>query len=91
MAKAAENRLSSPRIYLLRMAVFVVLSGFIALILYKQIFEFFRNNPQAQAQLRAPIYEDKVVDFVLELAKVTDNVVTPEELMKDPEDTVKAA
>lgn len=45
MAKAAENRLSSPRIYLLRMAVFVVLAGFIALILYKQIFEFFRANP----------------------------------------------
>ena len=34
--------------------------------------------------MRAPIYEEKVVDFVLELAKVADNIVTPEELAKEP-------
>lgn len=34
----------------------------------KQVFEFYRQNPQAQAQIRAPLFEDKVVDFILELA-----------------------
>ena len=38
----------------------------------KQVVEFYRSNPQAQAQLRAPIFEDKVVDDILELAKVTE-------------------
>ena len=42
--------------------------------------EFFRKNPRAADTLRGPIFEDKVVDFVLELAKVTDEVVTPEDL-----------
>ncbi len=34
----------------------------------RQVYEFYTKNPQAMAQLRAPIYEDKVVDFVLEMA-----------------------
>ncbi|WP_091738731.1 trigger factor [Phenylobacterium immobile] len=51
----------------------------------QQIFELFRNNPQAQAQLRAPLFEDKVVDLIVEKAKVTDNAVTKEELMKEDE------
>jgi trigger factor len=34
-------------------------------------------------QLRAPIYEEKVVDFILEMAKVTDRTVTAEELIRD--------
>jgi len=42
------------------------------------------------AQLRAPIYEDKVVDFILELATVTETKVSREELYKD-EDTKTAA
>jgi trigger factor len=50
-----------------------------------QVMEFFRKNPQAAEGLRAPIYEEKVVDFVLELAKVTDTPVTPEELARDPD------
>ena len=41
--------------------------------------------PQALAELRAPIYEEKAVDHILGLAKVEDRKVTPEELMK-PED-----
>jgi trigger factor len=49
----------------------------------QQIMEFFRQNPRASDTLRGPIYEEKVVDFVLELAKVEDNVVTPDELAKD--------
>ncbi|GGB60671.1 trigger factor [Roseibium aquae] len=48
----------------------------------QQVFEFYKNNPQALASLRAPIYEEKVVDFILELAKVSDKTVTREELEK---------
>ena len=46
----------------------------------QQVMEFFRKNPQAADNLRSPIFEEKVVDFMLELAKVTDRQVTPEEL-----------
>ena len=51
----------------------------------QQVWDFYRNNPQALASLRAPIYEEKVVDFLIELAKVTDKKVTREELYK-PDD-----
>jgi trigger factor len=56
----------------------------------KEVWDFYRQNPNALAQLRAPIYEDKVVDFILELANVTDKKVTREELYKD-EDGEKSA
>jgi len=46
----------------------------------QQVIEFFRKNPQAAENLRSPIFEEKVVDFMLELAKVTDRHVAPEEL-----------
>lgn len=46
------------------------------------VMEFFRKNPQAADNLRSPIFEEKVVDFMLELAKVTDRTVTVEELTK---------
>ena len=46
----------------------------------KQVLEFFRKNPQAVENLRAPIFEEKVVDFVLELAKVTETPVAPADL-----------
>ncbi len=46
----------------------------------KQVLEYFRANPQALEGLRAPIFEEKVVDFVLELARVTEKPVTAEEL-----------
>jgi trigger factor len=46
----------------------------------QQVMEFFRKNPQAADNLRSPIFEEKVVDFMLELAKVTEKTVTPEEL-----------
>ncbi len=52
----------------------------------KQVFEFYEKNPMALASLRAPIYEDKVVDFLVELAKVTDKTVTREELFAEDED-----
>jgi trigger factor len=57
----------------------------------KEVWDYYRNNPNALAQLRSPIYEDKVVDFILELANVTEKKVTREDLYKDEEDTEKSA
>ena len=51
----------------------------------QQVMEFFRKNPEAAENLRGPIYEDKVVDFLLELAQVEDKPVSPEELAADPD------
>ena len=51
----------------------------------QEVWEHYRKNPQAVATLRAPIFEEKVVDFVVELAKVTDKQVSREELYKDDE------
>lgn len=48
------------------------------------VIEFFRKNPRSADGLRGPIFEDKVIDFVLELAQTTEQVVTPEDLAKDP-------
>ena len=48
----------------------------------KEFFEFMQQNQQMQQQLRAPIFEDKVVDYVLELAEVTDKPVSKEDLEK---------
>ena len=56
----------------------------------KEVWEFYQKNTNALAQLRAPIYEDKVVDFILELANVTEKKVTREDLYKD-EDAEKTA
>ena len=53
----------------------------------QQIMDLFRKNPQVAETLRGPIFEEKVVDFILELAKVTTTEVTPEELSKEPEAT----
>jgi len=55
-----------------------------------QVMEFFRKNPQAAETLRGPIFEEKVVDFVLELARVTDTVMTPEELAREPDSALPA-
>lgn len=48
----------------------------------RQFFEFVQQNQQMQQQLRAPIFEDKVVDHILSLAQVTDRDVTKEDLQK---------
>lgn len=45
-----------------------------------QVFEYFQNNEEARAQLRAPIFEEKVVDFVIEQADLTDKTVSRDEL-----------
>lgn len=55
----------------------------------KRIFEIYRNNPDAVAQLRAPIFEDKVVDFLCGQVKITDKQVSREDLFKDPDDLAK--
>ena len=52
----------------------------------RQVLEFYRKQPEAQAQLRAPILEDKVCDFILEMATVTEKPVTVEELMREDDD-----
>lgn len=51
----------------------------------QQVFQFYTQNQQAQAQIRAPLFEDKVVDYILELAKVSDETVTREALLEDPD------
>ncbi|MGY3437296.1 MULTISPECIES: trigger factor [unclassified Marinovum] len=48
----------------------------------RQFFEFVQQNQQMQQQLRAPLFEDKVVDYILELADVTEKEVSKEELQK---------
>ena len=52
----------------------------------QQVVEFFRNNPGAMAQLRAPIYEDKVVDHILEVAEITEETVSREDLFKEDDE-----
>jgi len=54
----------------------------------QRVWEYYRQNPQAVAGLRAPIYEEKVVDFLLELATVTDKKVGREELFKEDDAAV---
>jgi trigger factor len=49
----------------------------------RQFFEFIKSNPQALQQVRAPLFEDKVVDFILELAQITEKPVTKQELEKE--------
>ncbi|MET0629454.1 MAG: trigger factor [Xanthobacteraceae bacterium] len=57
----------------------------------QEIWEHYRKNPAAVAGVRAPIFEEKVVDFLIELATVTDKPVSREELYKDDEDSAPAA
>jgi len=52
----------------------------------RQVFDFFRKNPQAIDSLRAPLFEDKVIDYILGQAKVNDRTVSIEELARDPDD-----
>jgi trigger factor len=57
----------------------------------KEVWDYYRSNANALAQLRAPIYEDKVVDFILELANVSEKKVSREDLYKDDEAEKSAA
>ena len=49
----------------------------------QRVWDYYRQNPQAVAALRAPIFEEKVVDFLVELAGVTDSKVSRDELYKE--------
>ena len=51
----------------------------------KEVMEYFKKNPDAQQQLAGPIFEDKIIDFILELAKVKEKIVSIEELYKSEE------
>lgn len=52
----------------------------------REVVEFFQKNQNAMAQLRAPIYEDKVVDHILETAKVKEDTVSKDELLKEEDE-----
>lgn len=52
----------------------------------RQVLEYFKQSPEALAQVRAPLFEGKVVDFILELAKPKERKVTLAELVKEPEE-----
>ena len=56
----------------------------------QQVWDYYRKNPGAIASLRAPIFEEKVVDFLVELASVTDKTVAREELYKEDDETAPA-
>lgn len=57
----------------------------------REVFEFFRNTPRAIDNIRAPLFEDKVIDFILELAKVDEKTVSVDELVRDPDEAEDAA
>jgi trigger factor len=61
----------------------------------RQVIDYYRQNPDALNNLRAPIFEEKVVDFIVELAKPEERKVTPQELVSageaDAEDETAAA
>lgn len=56
----------------------------------KQVYEYFQKTPGAIQEIRAPIFEDKVVDFVLELAKPSERTVSRKELLESLEKAVDA-
>jgi trigger factor len=55
----------------------------------QQVFDYYARNPQAQAEIRAPLFEDKVVDFIAELAKVTERKVDRATLFLDPDEAAE--
>jgi trigger factor len=55
-----------------------------------QMMDMFAKNQRFADALHGPLFEDKVVDYVLELATVSERSVTPEELAKDPDDAAAA-
>jgi trigger factor len=52
----------------------------------QMLLDYYRKNPDAIVALRAPIFEEKVVDYLLELVKVTDKPTSREDLMREDED-----
>lgn len=56
----------------------------------RQVLEFYQKNPQAIAQLRAPLFEDKVVDYIFELCKPSEKKVSRDELLKSEDEAAAA-
>jgi trigger factor len=52
----------------------------------KMFWDYYQKNPQALAEIRAPIYEQKVVDHIVAQAKVTDKTVSKDDLLKVEDD-----
>jgi trigger factor len=52
----------------------------------RQVFDFYRKDPNALATLQAPVFEEKVVDYLLEKVAVADKTVTKDELFKEDDD-----
>ena len=55
----------------------------------KQVYEYYEKTPGALAELRAPIFEDKVIDHVIEVAKPTEKKVSRDELLKAVEEATE--
>ena len=56
----------------------------------RRVLDYYRNHPEAIDQIRAPMFEDKVIDFILERADVTERLVPVAELLKDDEEEAEA-
>lgn len=52
----------------------------------RQVLDFYRQNPNAAAQMRAPIYEEKVCDLIFTMAEVKDTPISKEDLLKDDDE-----
>ncbi len=55
----------------------------------KEILDYFKKNPDAQNQLSGPVFEDKIIDFIVELAEVKDKVVNVDDLYKEENNDIK--
>ena len=55
----------------------------------KEILDYFKKNPEAQNQLSGPVFEDKIIDFISELAEVKEEVVSEEDLYKEDDIDIK--
>jgi trigger factor len=51
----------------------------------QEIFKFYQSNPEALAQLRAPLFEDKIIDFIFDLAQVSERKIAPDQLRAEIE------
>ncbi|RAU21405.1 trigger factor [Paramagnetospirillum kuznetsovii] len=54
------------------------------------VLQYYQKNQEALENLRAPLYEEKVIDFIIEMAKVTDTEISVEDLRKDPDEAPAA-
>lgn len=55
----------------------------------QMVFKYYQENPEAMQSLQGPVYEEKIVDFIMELAKVTDKTVSIDDLLKDDDEDDK--